>query len=64
MFFRQLASKDATLSYFFGCAGHGGAVAVDVVADDDEWFLAEATDAPVAITHVIDTHLHADQFSG
>jgi len=32
MFFKQLASKESTLSYFFGCGGKGKAVAVDVVA--------------------------------
>ena len=35
MFFKQLATKEASLSYFFGCAGKGRAVAVDVVAGDE-----------------------------
>jgi len=64
MFFRQHPAENATLSYFFGCAGHGKAVAVDVVAGDEEWFLAEAKKAGVTITHVIDTHVHADHCSG
>lgn len=64
MFFKQLATKDATLSYFFGCGGHGNAVAVDVVAGDEDWFVAQAVQAGVAITHVIDTHVHADHYSG
>lgn len=64
MFFKQLAAKDSSLSYFFGCAGHGKAVAVDVVAGDEDWFLSEADQAGVAITHVIDTHIHADHYSG
>lgn len=64
MFFKQLATKDSSLSYFFGCAGHGKAVAVDVVAGDEEWFVEEADKAEVAITHVIDTHVHADHYSG
>ncbi len=34
MFFKQLATKEASLSYFFGCAGQGVAVAVDVVTGD------------------------------
>lgn len=29
MFFQQRAAANATLSYFFGCAGHAKAVAVD-----------------------------------
>jgi glyoxylase-like metal-dependent hydrolase (beta-lactamase superfamily II) len=64
MFFKQLATKDSSRSYFFGCAGHAKAVAVDVVAGDEEWFVEEAEKAKAAITHVIDTHVHADHFSG
>lgn len=64
MFFKQLPTRDASLSYFFGCAGHGKAVAIDVVAGDEDWFMREAASAGVTITHVIDTHLHADHYSG
>ena len=64
MFFKQLATKDATLSYFFGCGGLGKAVAVDVVAGDEQWFIDQAKLAQVTITHVIDTHVHADHYSG
>lgn len=64
MFFKQLATKEASLSYFFGCAGYAKAIAVDVVAGDEEWFVEEAQKAGVSITHVIDTHLHADHYSG
>jgi hydroxyacylglutathione hydrolase len=64
MFFKQLATKEATLSYLFGCGGKGKAVAVDVVAGDEEWFIEEAAKEAVTITHVIDTHVHADHYSG
>jgi glyoxylase-like metal-dependent hydrolase (beta-lactamase superfamily II) len=64
MFFKQLASQESTLSYFFGCGGKGMAIAVDVVAGDEQWFIDEAAKANVTITHVIDTHVHADHFSG
>lgn len=64
MFFRQRAAANATLSYFFGCTGHAKAVAVDVVAGDEDWFIAEAKQANVRIVHVIDTHVHADHYSG
>lgn len=64
MFFKQLASKQASLSYFFGCATAAKAVAVDVVAGDEQWFIDEAKKAGVSITHVIDTHVHADHYSG
>ena len=64
MFFKQLATKESSLSYFFGCGSLGKAVAVDVVAGDEEWFTEEAAKANVKITHVIDTHVHADHYSG
>lgn len=64
MFFKQLAGKDSTLSYFFGCGGMGKAVAVDVVAGDEDWFIEQAQYANAQITHVIDTHVHADHYSG
>lgn len=64
MFFKQLAAKEATLSYFFGCGSLGKSVAVDVVAGDEDWFIEEASKAGVKITHVIDTHVHADHYSG
>lgn len=64
MFFRQLATKESTLSYFFGCGGKGKSVAVDVVAGDEQWFVEEARKANVTINYVIDTHVHADHYSG
>lgn len=64
MFFRQKASRDGTLSYLFGCAGQGKAVAVDVVAGEEDWFMDAADKAKSVITHVIDTHVHADHYSG
>ena len=64
MFFRQLATKAASLSYFFGCGTLGKSIAVDVVAGDEAWFIDEAQKAGVTITHVIDTHIHADHYSG
>lgn len=64
MFFMQRPAANATLSYFFGCAGHARAIAVDVVAGDEDWFIEEARKANVRISHVIDTHVHADHYSG
>ena len=64
MFFRQRAAESATLSYFFGCTGIGKSVAVDVVAGDEDWFIAEAAKVGVPISCVIDTHVHADHYSG
>jgi glyoxylase-like metal-dependent hydrolase (beta-lactamase superfamily II) len=64
MFFRQLLATDATLSYFFGCGSHHVGVAVDPVLGDEDWFINEAAKHDVEIAHVIDTHVHADHFSG
>jgi len=64
VFFRQYPTKDSTLSYFFGCGTLAKSVAVDVVAGDEPWFIEEARKANVRITHVIDTHVHADHVSG
>lgn len=64
MFFKQRINDDASISYFFGCGGLGKAVAVDVVAGDEAWFLAEADRLGVKIVAVFDTHIHADHLSG
>lgn len=64
MYFKQRLNKDASLSYLLACGSQGKAIAVDVVAGDEEWFVEQAQKLNVAITHVIDTHLHADHYSG
>lgn len=64
MFFKQRGHADGTFSYFYGCGSKGLAVAVDVVAGDEDWFVAEAQKAQVRIAYVIDTHVHADHLSG
>lgn len=47
MFFKQQATKEASLSYFFGCATFAKAIAVDVVEGDEQWFIDEAKKAGV-----------------
>lgn len=64
MFFKQLAGEAASLSYFLGCGGKGKAAAVDVIAGDEAWFIDEAKKNGVSIDYVIDTHIHADHYSG
>ncbi|CDQ08861.1 Beta-lactamase domain protein [Acidithiobacillus ferrivorans] len=64
MFFKQYSNADGTLSYFYGCGSKGSAVAVDVVAGDEQWFLDAAQKAAVRIDFVVDTHVHADHLSG
>ena len=39
-------------------------MAVDVVAGDEDWYIEEAKKANVTINYVIDTHVHADHYSG
>jgi hydroxyacylglutathione hydrolase len=64
MFFHQRAAESASLSYLFGCAGHGQALAVDVVAGDEEWFIEMARRTATRIAYVVDTHVHADHRTG
>lgn len=64
MFFRQHLASEATLSYFFGCGSCHVGVVVDPVLGDEAWFIEQARLQDVAITHVIDTHVHADHYSG
>jgi glyoxylase-like metal-dependent hydrolase (beta-lactamase superfamily II) len=64
MFFIQHPSSFSSLSYLFGCAGKSAAVAVDVLPEDVDNFVQMATEKGVNILYVIDTHLHADHYSG
>jgi glyoxylase-like metal-dependent hydrolase (beta-lactamase superfamily II) len=64
MFFRQVPAKDASLSYYFGCTGKGRSIAVDVVLGEEQWYLDEARRLGVPINFVVDTHIHADHYSG
>lgn len=64
MFFKQRTNDDASISYFFGCAGQGKAIAVDVLAGDESWYMEEARKLNVTLTTVFDTHIHADHLSG
>jgi glyoxylase-like metal-dependent hydrolase (beta-lactamase superfamily II) len=51
-------------AYVFGCGGLGIGAVVDPQADDLESYLALASSKGLRITHVIDTHVHADHRSG
>jgi len=66
MFFMQrpAPSNPSSLAYLFGCGGKGHAIAVDVHAEDVDWFLQQAEKQAVKIDFVIDTHIHADHVSG
>jgi hydroxyacylglutathione hydrolase len=51
-------------TYLFGCGGLGLCAVVDPHVEDVETYLAFAVSKKMAITHVIDTHVHADHCSG
>jgi glyoxylase-like metal-dependent hydrolase (beta-lactamase superfamily II) len=51
-------------AYVFGCAGKGYAAVVDPQSRDLESYHDFATAKGMRITHVIDTHVHADHISG
>ncbi len=51
-------------AYLFGCGGLGKCAVVDAHARDVDRYLALAAAKGMCITHVIDTHVHADHESG
>ncbi len=51
-------------AYLFGCGTLGKCAVVDAHEDDIEAYLTFATAKGMHITHVIDTHVHADHRSG
>lgn len=51
-------------SYLFGCGGKGKCAVVDPHEVDVGLYLAFAAAQGMKITHVIDTHVHADHHSG
>ena len=63
MYFRQiLHDEHSCTSYVIGCVSHGAAVVVDPQGDVEPYIeLVSRTGIP--LTHVIDTHVHADHYS-
>ncbi len=51
-------------AYVFGCGGLGKCAVVDAHASDVDAYAAFAASKGMRITHVIDTHVHADHLSG
>lgn len=51
-------------AYLFGCGGLGKCAVVDAHEEDVEEYLRFAEAKGMRITHVIDTHVHADHLSG
>jgi len=51
-------------AYLFGCGGKGKCVVVEPQEQDVDAYLRFADEKAMRITHVIDTHVHADHRSG
>jgi hydroxyacylglutathione hydrolase len=65
MIFRPYHYFDLGCSaYLFGCGTLGKCTVVDARADDIDAYLTFASDKGLRLTHVIDTHIHADHRSG
>jgi hydroxyacylglutathione hydrolase len=65
MIFRPFLRFDTgCASYVLGCGGLGLCAVVDPRADDVDEYAAFAREKSMRVTHVIDTHVHADHASG
>src|SRR6266550_1674280 len=65
MIFRPFYYYDlGCAAYLLGCGTLGKCAVVDARADDVEAYLAFASAKKMRITHVVDTHVHADHPSG
>ena len=65
MIFQQLLNEEmGCLSYLIGCGNAGEMVVVDPGRDRVDDYLALARKKGLAITHIVETHVHADHVSG
>lgn len=65
MIFQQLVNEESgCLSYLIGCGQAGEAVVVDPGRDRVAEYLRVARKKGLRITHIIETHVHADHISG
>jgi hydroxyacylglutathione hydrolase len=65
MIFRPFYYYDlGCAAYLFGCGTLGACAVVDPRADDVDAYITFAAAKKMGITHVIDTHVHADHRSG
>lgn len=51
-------------AYLFGCGGKGLCAVVDPQEQDVDAYIAFASEKGMRISHVFDTHVHADHRSG
>ena len=64
MFVRRFYEPSiAQASYMIGCQVNGEAIVIDANRDIDQ-YIAAATQEGLRITHVTETHIHADYVSG
>ena len=64
MFFKHIYDKSlAQASYLIGCQAKGEAIVIDAKRDIDT-YLAIAKENNLKITHITETHIHADFLSG
>jgi glyoxylase-like metal-dependent hydrolase (beta-lactamase superfamily II)/rhodanese-related sulfurtransferase len=65
MIFQQLVNEDAgCLSYLIGCNQAGAAAVIDPARDRIDDYLRVARKKGLTITHILETHTHADHISG
>lgn len=65
MIFRPYYYDDlGCAAYLFGCGTLGKGAVVDARADDVEAYVMFAAAKGLRLTHIIDTHIHADHRSG
>jgi glyoxylase-like metal-dependent hydrolase (beta-lactamase superfamily II)/rhodanese-related sulfurtransferase len=65
MIFQQIANEESgCLSYLIGCGQAGRAVVVDPGRDRVHEYLRLARKKGLTITHIVETHTHADHVSG
>ena len=65
MIFQQIVNEEAgCLSYVIGCGQAGEAVIVDPGRDRVDEYIGRAMKKGLRISHIVETHLHADHVSG
>jgi hydroxyacylglutathione hydrolase len=65
MIFQQILNEEAgCLSYLIGCGQAGQAVVVDPARDRVDEYVSLARRKGLTITHIVETHIHADHVSG
>ncbi|MGI8747702.1 MAG: MBL fold metallo-hydrolase, partial [Deinococcus sp.] len=64
MYFKRIYDTDlAQASYLVGCQENGTAIVIDPTRDAEK-YLTLARQEGLKITHVTETHIHADYLSG